>query len=157
MIGRRKNIKAGDVFRFEVNSNRFAYGQVIFSDILQYIIIYEPILDGGIPISSLESLPILLAGWTMDAKMQIGDWEGVGRIDPPSVVWLPKYKVAMSGQTWVTDVHGRVLRLATKGEEANLFFKSSYSPMLYKDAFKAHHRLAQWESYFDKLLQRQMQ
>lgn len=153
MAGRKRKIRAGDVFRFEVLPNRFAYGQVVFSDILQYVVIYREIMDGMTPLSNLNSSAIILSGWTTDAKMQAGDWEIIGRIDPPSEVLLREYQVAMSDQTWVTDVHGRALRPATKKEEASLYFKSSQSPMLYEDAFKACHGLARWESYFNKLLQ----
>jgi Immunity protein 26 len=148
---RKKGIEAGDIFCFQVSAKGFAYGQVLISNILQYIIIYEEILD---QISSLnaEASPILLSGWTMDAKLRNGDWEIVGRIDPPTAVEFPLYKVGISGQMWVTDVRGCTLRLATAEEEAGLSFQSSHSPGLYEDAFKAHHGLAPWESYFEKLL-----
>jgi hypothetical protein len=150
----RKKILAGDIFRFPISQIDFGYGQVILSDIIQYIVVYELIMGDVFPYHEINSLEILLCGWTSDAKIYVGDWEIVERISPPTTIEFPVYKVGIAGETWITDVEGRALRRATSREARELPFKASHSPIAYEQAFKAHHGLGPWEPWFEQLLAR---
>lgn len=153
MTKRMKRVLAGDVFCFEISPQKYGCVHVLVSDIIQYIVVYEPIVVGEVPIPEIRSMALLLAGWTSDAKIYHGDWLLLGNAPPPSVKF-PIYKVGISGETWITDVNGNALRVATSEEAAELPFKSSHSPISYEEAFKAHHGMGPWKSYFDKLLAR---
>lgn len=153
MKRRIKKILAGDIFCFEISPEKYGYIHVILSDIIQYIVVYEPIVTGKTPISDVTSMSPLLAGWTSDAKIYHGDWRLLGNAPTPSVE-LPIYKVSISGRTWITDVNGKALRPATPKEASELSYNTSHSPIAYEMAFKAHHGLAPWEARFDSFLVR---
>ena len=152
LMTRKKKLKVGDVFRFGCPDVGWGYGQVVMSGTLQYVVIFEPIFQYDSPVEDVIASTPLLAGWTMDGRYYSGAWEVVGSAEPTHAVILPHYKVGMSGKTWVTDVLGKPLRLASPAEERELRLRSSNSPILYEEAFRAHHKAQLWESGFDALL-----
>lgn len=145
-----RKLRAGDVFRFRGRMQGWGYGQILLSDIIQYIVVFEPKFADNTTLNDVVSSSVLLSGWTMDAKIYHGDWEIVGNISPIKFRF-PQYKVNMSGQTWITDVNGKLLRLATVEESRGLSFKSSNSPIAFEKAFRAYHGDLPWEAYFDEL------
>jgi hypothetical protein len=80
------------------------------------------------------------------------DWKVVGNVARRADFIFPEYKVGMSGETWVTDIDGKLLRLATWEEAKTLSFKSSDSPISFEKAFKAYHGQLPWEPWFTELL-----
>lgn len=133
----RRKICAGDIFNFSVGDNGFAVGQVIISNILQYIIVFEPVFSEHVTVQEATKATPLLAGWTSDALIYHGHWKIAAQTDPVPFVF-PEYKIGIEGQTWVTDVHGDCIRLATPSESENLRFRFSNSPIVFEQAFKAH-------------------
>ncbi|HWX90512.1 MAG TPA: hypothetical protein VNY75_09420, partial [Rhizomicrobium sp.] len=101
-----RKISVGDVFRFGNSEDGWGYGQVIFSKTLQYIVVFEPLFQGEYALQQVIASPILLAGWTMDGRMQSGAWELQGNLKLIAKVDLPQYKVMISDRLWVTDVWG---------------------------------------------------
>jgi hypothetical protein len=148
---KRRKILEGDVFRFKARPDEWSYGHVLISRILQFVIVFEPIFDSDPNLDDLVEMPPLFSGWTADARFLSGDWEVVGNIPPVGDFVFPEYKVGQSGQTWVTDVHGKLLRLATADEERRLGFNGSHAPIAFEKATRAWHGDFPWESYFDEL------
>jgi immunity protein 26 of polymorphic toxin system len=144
-------LSIGDVFRFAKSADTWSYGQILLSEIIQYIIIFEPVFKEIPTLEHIVSSPLLLCGWTSDARFYSGDWEIVENM-PSREFTFPEYKVEISGKTWVTDVDGKPLRLATTEQARNLHFKSSNSPIAFEKAFKAYHGDLPWESRFEQLL-----
>jgi len=149
----RKNrkIKVGDLFQFKVSDMSCGLGQVLISEILQYICIYEPIYPVEFIPQNLSKEKQLLSGWTMDGRFFSGDWTVIGNFPVDPNLLYPEYKVGFGSDCWITDVMGNLLRRATIEEEQFLRFESSYSSILYEEAFHAHH-FGGWESRFDDLV-----
>lgn len=147
-----QTIKPGDVFRFGQTLLGWAYGQFLISRTIQYVVIFEPVFKDP-AISSLDDAirsPVLLAGWTTDARVQSGSWEIVGNTPDRPMLLFPEYKVEISGKIWVIDVEGKRLREANLMENAALKYKSSHSPIAYEKAFWAFHA-GEWQGRFDDL------
>lgn len=153
---RRRKILEGDIFRFKALSVGWSYGHVLISDILQFVIVFEPVFDKQPNLHGLIEMPPLFSEWTADARFRSGDWEVVGNIPPVGDFAFPEYKVGMSGQTWVTDVHGKLLRLATADEEGRLGFGGSHAPIAFEKAVRAWHGDLPWEPRFDELRVKQV-
>lgn len=150
----KKKLKSGDLLSFPVSESNSGYGQILHSDIIQYIVIFEPKLKRDISLDEvLSSLP-LLQGWTMDARIWSGQWHLVGHARPIWNIELFEFKLELEGRMWVTDLNGNRLRLATPDEVTKLKFHRSYSPIAFEKAFKAYHGLLPWEERFDSLLSR---
>lgn len=147
----RLKLKTGDIFRFGDSNDRFGYGQILRSDIIQYIVIFEPVFDANASLEEVLMSQLLLAGWTSDARFFSGDWEVVGNRVLGHVFKFPEYKIEISGDTWVTDVDGKPLRLATPDEARHLLFQTSHAPIAFEKAFRAHHGRLPWEPRFDQL------
>lgn len=148
---RRKKIYVGDVFRFGSTSSEQGFGQVLKSDILQYIIVFSPIYREDSNLEHVAMSPILLSGWTADARFLSGDWVRVGNIVPPGNFVFSEYKVESSGRIRVTDNDGNHLRLANALEAACLYFGGSHSPIAFEKAFWAYHGRLPWEDRFDRM------
>lgn len=141
-----------DVFRFGNPRTGWGCGQILWSESLIYVVVFEPVfrtkkneLD-----EVIASRP-LLAGWTMDARIQSGTWEMLGNTEPNRTILFPEYKVEIAGKIWVTNFEGRRLRLATAEEQRLLRPRASHSPIAYEKAFWAFHS-GSWEIRFDELL-----
>lgn len=151
-MNHKKRIEFGDIFRFTSGLSEYGCGQIIKSNILQYIIVFEPIFGQEINLCEALMSPILLSGWTSDARFISGDWDIVGQASPPRNFPFPEYKVESAGQIWVTDNDGRHLRVADEAEVARLYFRGSHSPIAFEKAFWARHGRRPWESRFNGLL-----
>lgn len=141
----------GDVFNFENSQGEYGHGQIIYSDIIQYIVIFERKLK---KIASLTEAVIsqpLLAGWTSDARFYVRKWKVIGNHPSIPSIKLPEYKIEIDRKIWVTDVHGKLLRLASTEEEQSLGFQKSYSPITFEKAFWAYHGGLPWEHRFEEL------
>ena len=146
----KPKLSVGDIFRFGDPENGWGYGQILRTDIIQYIVVFEPIFGIEAKLEEIAASALLLSGWTSDARFFSGDWQIVGNKAPRHVVF-PEYKLGMSGDTWVTDVDGNLLRLATSEEAERLLFQTSHSPIAFEKAFKAHHGDLPGEHRFEQL------
>lgn len=143
-------LSTGDIFRFRVPRHGFGYGQILRTDIIQYIAVFEPIFKSNAKLEDVSSSPLLFSGWTSDAKFFSGDWQVVGNVAPRRIIF-PEYKVGVSGDTWATDVEGELLRPITPDEAEHLTFRTSHSPIAFEKAFGAYHGDLPWEERFDQL------
>lgn len=148
---KRLKISSGDILRFGDDISGYGYGHVLKSHTLQYIVIFEPIFPEDVNLRSVITSLILLSGWTADARFISGDWEMMGNIPFIGHFNFPEYKIEKSGQIWVTDNDGKLLRLATAKEAARLTFRVSHSPIAFEKAFWAHHGKQPWEHRFERL------
>lgn len=146
-------LSPGDVFRFGSSMMGWAYGQILISGTLQFVVVFKPIFQAAAipPLVDVVRSPILLNGWTMDARIQSGSWEVLGNTSAPPAFSFPEYAVEIEGRIWVTDVEGRQLRQASQNEKVTLRHKSSHSPIAYEKAFWAFHT-DEWERRFDGML-----
>jgi hypothetical protein len=149
-MGKRIKISAGDVFRFSADADGHGYGQVLVTDIIQYIVVFEPVFSPTVLISKVLSAKRLLSGWSSDALIWHGQWHIIGNAPPIEFVF-PQYKIEIEGRTWITDFKGRALRLATKEEAIRLRFHTSSAPVTFERAFKAYHGLLPWKAHYDEL------
>lgn len=147
---KRQKIRMGDIFRLDVAPEKYGFGQVLLTDILQFIVIFEPLYLKDEPIEAIRRSNLLLAGWTSDALFWHGRWKIVGNL-PPLDFEFPEYIVDIEGRRWVTDVTGNCLRLATPHEARKLTFRFSSAPIAFEKAFKAHHGILPWEPQYEKL------
>lgn len=152
MKKKQRKIKVGDIFLFGNSDQGWGCGQVMLSDINQYIVIYEPIISySKFSLEDITSFKPLIAGWTMDARFLSGHWDILGDIDFLPDVPFPEFKVKIKNNIWVTDIYGKKLRPAERMRDKALPNKFSMSPVAFEKAFWAHHD-NMWESRFDKLL-----
>ncbi|HYG29065.1 MAG TPA: Imm26 family immunity protein [Allosphingosinicella sp.] len=149
-MGKRIKISGGDIFRFSAGTDGYGYGQVLVTDIIQYIVVFEPVFSSTATIEEVIREDRLLAGWSSDALMWHGQWLIVGNA-PPIDFTFPQYKIQIEGQTWVTDFKGKSLRLATTDEARDLRFHTSNAPITFERAFKAYHGLLPWKAHYDEL------
>lgn len=149
---KRVKIYPGDVFRFGSAPLEQGYGQVLKSDILQYIIIFDQIFNHASKLHEVTSSSLLLSGWTSDARFISGDWKTVGSTRTPRDFIFPEYKVESAGRIWVTDNDGKHLRLADEQEASQLYFRGSHSPIGFEKAFWAHHGRGSWDDRFNRML-----
>lgn len=148
---KNNKISIGDVFQFGDAHTGWGYGQVLRSAILQFIIVFEPLFHRPAKFTVVVDSPHLLAGWTMDAKFQTGDWEIIGNTPVNGNYFFPTYQVMINDSCWLTDVDGNPLRQVTPEEGRDLPLKSSVSPIVFEKAFKAHHGMVPWENRFQQL------
>ena len=149
-MNKRRRIKSGDIFRFAVESNISGFGQVLLSDIIQFIVVFEPLFDSDTGAHPARTSQTLLAGWTSDALFWHGRWEVVDNV-PPIHYRFPEYIVEIEGRTWVTDINGHPIRLATPAEAKELTLSFSSAPIAFERAFKAHHGFLPWDSRYQEL------
>src|SRR4051812_25873944 len=98
------DLSIGDIFELQSVAPGIGYGQILRSDILQFIVIFEPVLVNNLSVNQIANSARLLSGWTMDAKFRSGDWRIIGNAPLPQSYLYPEYKVVISNKIWVTDL-----------------------------------------------------
>lgn len=152
MSPKRIKLKPGDVFEMPLADGRLGYGVIILSDITQYVIILRSIYQTRPELAALARDDIAFVGETTDALIHHGSWSIVFHDYPVRTdVPFPNWKVAVEGQTIVTNFSGRVLGPPLAKEAELLDFKFSRSPIAYQDALEALHRLQAWSESYEKL------
>lgn len=148
-----RKVVEGDVFRFSDTKEGWGCGQILISGTILFVAVFDPVFEdtNKLSLSDIVQSRVLLAGWTMDARIRSGSWEMIGNISDKPSIPLPEYKVGMAGTVWVTDVRGRLLREASPDEDARLRYKSSHSPIAYEKAFSAFHS-GEWRDRYTPLL-----
>jgi hypothetical protein len=82
---------------------------------------------------------VALTGWTTDALVYHGKWKVVAQELSLPPLPLPNFKVEQEGRTYVTDVNGDFIGLATAAEQELLDYRFSRSPIGFQRAFEAMH------------------
>lgn len=152
----RIKLREGDVFELAVPDGRLGYGVVVKGGVLKnggtpYVAILKNLYVERANLRQLEADQVALAGWTMDGSFYRGDWKIIDHSDRQPDVSLPNFKVEDAGTFYVTDIEGKIIRLATPAEQKLLDFQFSRSPRLFQDAFEALHGLREWRDDYKKL------
>lgn len=151
-MGKRIRLKRGDIYRFDLEEGRYGLGQVIEPGGVFYTTILEDPVGRDVQLDQVDTRRILLCGWTMDALLFHQRWHVIGNLPvPEDVIPYPCSKVGRQGEPWISDFRGKLLRPATRYEWELLKYHSSQAPLIYQDAFKAHHGLVAMEPHFSKI------
>jgi hypothetical protein len=150
-MGKRVRLKRGDIFRFDLDEARYGLGQIIDEGVVFYMVIFRVPVDHDFNLESVDTRDILLCGRTTDAQFYHGRWHMVGNLPvPQEAIPRPCAKVAREGEQWIVDFHGKPVRPATSVEWQQLDYQNSRSPILYEDAFKAHHGIGAIKPHYAK-------
>lgn len=125
-----KKLKVGDVFKFDVGSDKFGTGQILENGDQLFIFIFEPLYDNTNK-NSLENLSkakILLLGHTTDARFYHKHWK------------------VISNES--IDYGGGQSPLV---KYRKLNYRSSYSSNIFDQAFCAFHQIQNWKEHYTEL------
>jgi hypothetical protein len=151
-MGKRIRLKRGDIYRFDLDDQRHGLGQVIEPGGVFYTTVLRTPVAEDFELADVDASDVLLCGWTRDAFLFHGRWQLVGNLPvPEEAVPKPNSKVEISGEKWVADYLGQPLRSATDFEWDRLDHHSSYAPITFENAFKAHYGCAAAEPHHDKI------
>jgi len=145
----------GDVFRLPIDSNRVGFGQIVgkYGRNAYYFAIFETphAIDDPIDAASLVGGEISLLALSLDALLVRGDWEIVGRTEPPSIRW-PTYREAVAPDVLdAVDSTGNERRRIDEREAASLPTRSIVAPIRVQNAFQALHGAGPWHDAYDRL------
>jgi hypothetical protein len=147
------NVKAGDVFSITVDNKKKAFGQVVHQGSTSDCIIIFDITDTEIPsLQMITESPIVFLAYTIDNKLEDGDWEIIGNYNIPNDLSFPNNIIETLEGSIVIDINRNVLRKATKDDIANLKPPKSYSPAVIEHAVKAKFGDEEWYPYLDNLI-----
>ncbi len=151
-MGKRIKLKRGDIYRFDLDEERYGLGQVVEPGGVFYTIILADPVGHDFQLDMVDTRRILLCGWTMDALLFHERWHVVGNLPvPDDAIPYPCVKVGREGEPWIADFRGKLLRPATQFEWDHLDYQTSRAPIAYQNAFKAHHGLAEMELHYSDL------
>src|SRR3712207_7835463 len=71
-VMKRIKLARGDIFAFEKSSSEWGCGQILRSNILQYVVVFEPTFRHDSILEAVNAKP-LLCGWTMDGRFCSGE------------------------------------------------------------------------------------
>jgi hypothetical protein len=149
-MGKRVRLKRGDIYRFDLDEARYGLGQVVEPGGVFYTTVLRSPVPHDFVIDQIDTTDILLCGWTMDALLFHGRWHIVGNSPVPDrEIPKPCSKMRNGGKPWISDFRATLLRSATPQEWEQLDQHSSHAPIIYQNAFKAHHGAAPKEPYYD--------
>jgi hypothetical protein len=145
----------GDVFRLPIDANRVGFGQIVgkYGRNAYYFAIFElpHAADAPIDIASLVEGEISLLALSLDALLVRGDWEIVGRTEPPPLQW-PTYQEAVAPDVFdAVDYSGNERRRIGEREAASLPTRSIVAPIRVQKAFQALHGAGPWHEAYDPL------
>jgi len=142
----------GDIFEFELAERTFAYGQIVKSGDVIYVIVFNDIYTNKErDIDSQNLTEIALCGWTLDSRIYHGMWKIVGNAPLPDDVPRPCYKVGNGGIFWVETFDGVLKRPASQKDCRSLDYRTTIAPIRFEKALAAIHGLHEWDIAFEKM------
>ena len=152
VMGKRIRLKRGDIYRFDLDDNRYGLGQVIEPGGVFYTTVLRSPVAHDFVLGQVDTSDILLCGWTMDALLFHGRWHLVGKLPVPETdIPTPCSRVLVKGRRWISDFRAKPLRPATDFEWDHLENHSSRAAIAFENAFKAHHGLAEMLPSYEKI------
>jgi hypothetical protein len=150
--------QTGDIFSIKIDSSRYAFGQVVFADIVGLNIIFDIISDQCPLLEEVIKTPIILIGYTTYNFIANGEWRIVGNANIPTNLHYPKHiaETYINGElkTMLYSHDHKQLGEASEIEKRLLKNHKSYSPKVIEEAIKAWFGLLPWQVYYDELLYR---
>jgi Immunity protein 26 len=145
----------GDVFRLPIDSNRVGFGQIVgkYGRDAYYFAIFElpHTVEEPVDIPSLVEGEISLLALSLDALLVRGDWEIIGRTEPPPLRW-PIYQEAVAPDIFdAVDYTGNERRPISEREASSLPTRSIVAPIRVQNAFQALHGAGPWQDAYDRL------
>ena len=145
--------KIGDIIAIPVQDGQFATAQILKKTKLLYLAVFSGLQEDLLDCNGIAEKSITLVGWTMDAKLYHGDWKIVGNCDLKEPNMLRRdYLIEYSGDQWVQDFDGNLVRIASDEDKRRLFPKSSYSPVRLERAIRAFNNIEPWSDDYNDLL-----
>jgi hypothetical protein len=149
---KRLIIEEGDIIEIPLDAESKSYAQIIKKNIILYLLVFDGIFLNPPAISEILNGDPIFSVWTMDAKLYHGEWRIVGSSNIRHKEYLDhKYTILRDGRTWIEDVDGNIIRLASEEEVRKLHARSSYSPALVEKAIRSFHGLEEKSDHFADL------
>jgi hypothetical protein len=145
----------GDVFRLTIDSQRVGFGQIVgkYGRDAYYFAIFEQPHHVGerVNLASVVSSDVALLALSFDALLFHGDWEVVGRHEPPALRWGVYKKAVAPGVFEAVDHTGEHRRRISAAEAGSLPTRMIVAPALVQNALRALHGAAPWHEAYDRL------
>lgn len=150
-----RHFEIGDVFRLTIDSHRVGFGQIVARygrDAYYFAIFEQPYqLGDQVNVASVVSSQVAFLALSLDALLVRGDWEVIGRHDPPELRW-PVYKETVAPDVFeAVDHAGEHRRPISHAEAASLPTRSIVAPVRVQNALRALHGAAPWHDAYDRL------
>ena len=150
-------IREGDVFTIPIDIERVGFGQILrIPNKNNFIIVvyefYSNTSDGHV-LADIIKKPILLMGYTMDAKLYHRHWLIIGNyLCNISDVPMPLFKIGVPpGDIYLLDFAGRVIRPCTVEEFDALNYRKVIAPIRYERALQAFYGIGEWKEEYNEM------
>jgi len=145
----------GDVFAIPIDESRWGAGQVVaeYGKSQIYLAAYDYLVESPTRLdpNDVVSRPLLLLALSFDGLIYAGEWPLVGRVDVPTDMPLPAYKLGSPDQLMVVDYSGKRERTATVVEADALPFRTTVAAVRLEKALQAIYGVGEWNPEWDEL------
>jgi len=154
------SFQTGDVFTINLNDDEIGFGQVVAIPSRSNLIVC--IFDKknqktcqNIDLQDVCSSPIILMGYTLDAKFYHKHWQIIGNyLENLKTIVLPYNRMGTPpDDIYITNYQGKRIRQASINEFEKLNYQTVIAPVRYENALKAYYGYMPWiEEDYNKLL-----
>ena len=142
-------LEAGDLLAIPLGEGRFAIGQILLPGVNFYLAVDPTTRD---TLAVPDEFNARLFAWTNDAEVYRGNWRKLaGRLPVSTDFPRPDFKVEIDAKLMVESFEGQLLRELVAGQDDDLNYRTSFSPLLVQDAVQAFNGYGPWLSSFDKM------
>jgi immunity protein 26 of polymorphic toxin system len=137
------------VFQIPIDNDRIAYGQVLSTEEMVHLVVFDGLHDADDPhdLDAVLQAQVVLYAWTDDDLLRNGKWRVVARrvVEPSAHPPVEYIEMAGPGEFQAVDWAGTVLRPALPDEVENAPFRSINSAESVQEAAEAWHGIRPWE------------
>jgi len=153
-------LKIGDLFTIPLENQETSFGQIVnfpnSKDVfIMCVFDKKQNVESEIKPKEICESPVLLLGYSTDAKLYHKDWLLVGNYtENISKIVLPFHRLGTPPtDIYLVDYSGKRIKEIDEELFNQLSYQTSYSPIRYENALKAHFKLQEWKNDdYDKLL-----
>ena len=155
MVKVLKQEKIGDIFSIELSNGQYGFGQVLWKKGLKLRIgIFKLINDSELlNINTFEKEGFIIIENTIRTFFKLNRWKVIGNIENKneshdSMV----YKAHTIDGLVLMDIYGNIIGNALPNGNKELEYEKSYSPISFSRALEVHHKIVEYDSYYEKIL-----
>jgi hypothetical protein len=159
-MAKRFKLNVGDIFTIPLGNGEFGIGQIVCfpntKDVFIMIVFDYKAKDydeSNIAIAVKSA--ILFLGYSTDARLYHENWVIIGNsIDQLDKVAMPFYRLGTPpDEIYLINYKSERVKAITEVEFDMLGHLTSYAPIRFENALKAHFELKEWDSQnYDKIL-----
>lgn len=144
-------LKRGDIFNIPLNDKLFGFGQIVdFPQTKDVFIMccFDFKNDTGMinDINDVGEFDLALLSYCTDAKIYHGQWKLIGNFEKNlDKIQLPYFKIgSYPGELYLIDFKSDRKKAITQPQFDQLNYKTTFSPVRYENALRAHFGLQAW-------------